>query len=171
MEQLNIVVDHTRAAPGIVTSYRAAEMLRFIESCGGVAEDALALIFRKNRQLLAKLRGAGMIYRVKCGERVIWVPIDIPPPSNEDVFIQKDAVGWLAVRLVEVNGSFQKGMAVFPNNAAFRVITVPPASAALEPCLAIFLKNEKVPLCKGSIWVRLVDLQRQNIKECLQSIN
>lgn len=171
MGQLHIVIDHTRAAPGIVTSYKAAEMLRFIESCGGVAEDALALIFRKSRQLLAKLRGAGMIYRVKCGEWVIWLPRNISPPGNTDVFFQIAAVGWLAARLVEVNGSFQKGMAVFPNGAAFRVITIPPAPAVSEPCLAVFLKNQKVPLCKGAIWVRLVDLQRQKIKECLQSGN
>lgn len=167
MGQLNIVVDHTRVAPGMVTSRKAMEMLRLIESCSGVPEEALSLIFRKSRQLLAKLRGAGMIYRVKGGGKIIWLPRDVPPPGVADIFMQKVAAGWLAARLVEANGRYENGFAVFPNGAKFCVAMVPPAP--LDPCLAVFLNTKEVQLCKGSVWVMLDDLQSKSLKECLQS--
>lgn len=166
MGQLHIVVDHTRVAPGIVTSLKAMEMLRFIESCCGVPEEALSLIFRKSRQLLAKLRGAGMIYRVKGGGKAIWLPRDVPPPGAADVFMQRIAVGWLAARLVETGGRYENGLAVFPNGTAFRVAVVPPLPT--ETCLAVFVA-EKAQLNKGSVWVMLDELQRQSLRDCLKS--
>lgn len=167
MGQTQIVVDLTRAAPGIITSRRAAEMLRFIERCGGVPEEALAVVFRKSRQLLRKLRGAGMIYRVKTGENVLWLPREIHPPGSLEVVMQKMATGWIAVRLLEASCSYEEGMAFFPNGAAFRVAVVPPAPPF--PCLAVYLNSKRMQLSKGSIWVVLDELKKMSLKDCLKS--
>ncbi len=167
MGRLKITVDHTQAAPGIITSQRALDMLNMIESCGGVTEDALAAAYRKSRQLLSKLRGAGAVYRVVAGENVLWMPTGVLPPNDYGGFERKLAVGWLAVRMVESGGHYENGSAVFPNGAAFRVEVAPPLPT--DTCLAIFLVAEKVHLGKGSIWVILDELRRKTLKECLRT--
>jgi len=161
-------VEVTRAVPGIVTSAHALALLEFIESCGGAPEGALALLFRQSRLLTGKLRGAGMIYRVRAGKTVLWLPQHIPPPSNMDLFLRIAAVGWLAARLKESGGRYERGNAVFPNGAVFPVELVPPAPPG--PCLAVVMKPEKVFLQKGSVWLLWEDLRDKSIRECLKSV-
>jgi len=161
-----IVVDQTRAAPGIVTSSRAMAMLRFIESCGGVPEEALGLVYRKSLKLLSKLRGAGTIYRVTAGGMVLWMPTEALPPGDYEAFKRKFAIGWLAARLVESGGCYENGSAVFPNGAAFRVAVAPPAPA--DTCLVVFLSG-RTHVSKGSVWVLFDELRQKSLKECLRS--
>lgn len=168
MHSDRVLVDYTRAAPGIVTSRRALAVLELIESCGGVPEEALAVLFRKSRLLLGKLRGAGMIYRVRVKNSALWLPVSVPPPVNADLFIRQAAVGWLAVRLKESGGQYEGGNAVFPNGTVFPVTLVPPAPR--EPCLAVVLKPEKVFLQGGSVWLFWQDLRAHGIRECLKPV-
>lgn len=161
-------VDVTRAAPGIVTSARALEVLEFIESCSGVPEEALAVLFHKSRLLLGKLRGAGMIYRAWIGDEVLWLPVSAPPPRGAHHFRRTAAVGWLATRLKEAGGRYEKGSAVFPNGAYFRVALVPPAPQG--PCLAVMMKSGSVLLDRGSVCVFWEDLKVRAIKECLKAV-
>ncbi len=163
-----VIVDYTRAGPGMVTSRHALALLEFIESCGGAPEGALALLFRQSRLLTGKLRGAGMIYRVRAGKMALWLPAHIPPPSNVELFLRRAAVGWLAARLKESGGRYEKGNAVFPNGAVFPVELVPPAPPG--PCLAVVMKPEKVFLQKGSVWLLWEDLRDKSIRECLKSV-
>ena len=163
-----LIVDYTRAGPGMVTSRHALALLEFIESCGGAPEGALALLFRQSRLLTAKLRGAGMIYRVRAGKTALWLPVHIPPPSNVDLFLRRAAVGWLAARLKESGGRYEKGNAVFPSGAVFPVELIPPAPPG--PCLAVVMKSERVFLQRGSVWLLWEDLRDKGIRECLKSV-
>ncbi|TEB04752.1 hypothetical protein Psch_03514 [Pelotomaculum schinkii] len=163
---MRIIVDQTRAAPGLVTSSRAMAMLRFVESCGGAPEEALGLVFRKSRLLLSKLRGAGVIYRVTAEGKVLWLPAGVPPPGDRNDFERRFAVGWLAARLFESGGCYEEDTAVFPNGAVFRVAVAPPAPA--DTCLVVFLAGA-TRLVQGSVWVLLNEIQRKSLKECLKS--
>lgn len=162
-----VFVDRTFAGKGIVTSSRAAEMLEFIESCGGVPEGALSISFRKSLQLISKLRGAGMIYRAKVDKETLWLPVEIPPPEYEQ-FLKISAVGWLAARLKESGGAYKDGNAVFPTGRVFPVSIVPPSPRGV--CLAVIIKPGKASLEKGSVWVAKQDLVVRNIKECVKAI-
>lgn len=162
-----VIVDYTRAGPGIVTSKHALALLEFLEVCGGAPEDALALVFHKSRQLLGKLRGAGMVYPARADRYVLWLPVGTPAPDT-NLFFCRVAVGWLAVRLKESGGRYEKGKAVFPNGAAFNVALVPPAPRG--PCLAVAMRPEKVHLHKGSILVNWENLRVKSIRECLKPV-
>ncbi|MCL4441295.1 MAG: hypothetical protein M1609_12120, partial [Firmicutes bacterium] len=78
------------------------------------------------------------------------------------------AVGWLASRLKEAGGRYEKGSAIFPNGVVFPVALVPPAPR--EPCLAVLMKSEKVNLQKGSVWVFWEDLRAHGIRDCLKPV-
>lgn len=168
MKSAHVIVDYTRAAPGIVTSRHALAVLEFIESCGGVPEDALALLFRRSKLLLGKLRGGGMVYRARAGDTVLWMTVGTSPPPDTDHFWRKVAVGWLASRLKEAGGRYEKGSAIFPNGSVFQIALVPPAPR--EPCLAVLMKSEKVNLQKGSVWVFWEDLRAHGIRDCLKPV-
>jgi len=162
-----VIVDRTHASKGIITSRRAAEMLEFIESCGGAPEGALSITFRKSLQLIGKLRGAGMIYRAKADKETLWLPVDVPAPVYEQ-FLKISAVGWLAARLKESGGAYKDGNAIFPTGRVFPVSIVPPSPRGV--CLAVIIKPGKTSLEKGSVWVAKQDLVVRNIKECLKAI-
>ncbi|MCL5057372.1 MAG: hypothetical protein M1130_05125 [Actinobacteria bacterium] len=164
----SVYVDITCARPGIVTSRHALAVLEFIESCGGAPDDALALLFRRSRLLLAKLRGAGMIYRARAGGMVLWLPAGVSPPLGAEHFRRMAAVGWLAARLKEAGGRYEKGSAIFPNGAAFPVALVPPTPQG--HCLAVMMEPGKVFLEKGSVSVFWEDLRVAAIKECLRAV-
>jgi len=164
----SIYVEITRARPGIVTSQHALAVLEFIESCGGAPDGALALLFRRSNLLLAKLRGAGMVYRARAGDTVLWLPAGASPPRDIDHFWRTAAVGWLAARLKEAGGRYEKGSAIFPNGAAFPVALVPPAPQG--PCLAVMMDPGKVSLEKGSVSVFWDDLRVAAIKDCLRAV-
>lgn len=168
MKPDRVIVEYTRAAPGILMSRHALAVLEFIESCGGAPEEALALLFRRSKLLLGKLKGAGMVYRAWVGDTVLWMPAGASPPRDMDHFRRMAAVGWLAARLKEAGGRYEKGSANFPNGAVFRVALVPPAPR--EPCLAVFMKSEKVHLQKGSVWVSREDLRAHGIRDCLKPV-
>ncbi|MFZ5633204.1 MAG: hypothetical protein ACOY40_10195 [Bacillota bacterium] len=168
MNSNRVLVDYTRAAPGFITSKRAFSMMEFIRSCDGAPEEALALLFRKSKLLLRKLRGAGMVYRVWVENTVLWLPVNTLPPLNPDLFFRKTAIGWLAARLKESGGRYEKGSAVFPNGAVFHVALVPPVPKG--SCLAVIMRPGNSYLQKGSVWVFWEDLKTKNIKECLKSV-
>lgn len=161
-------IETTRARPGIVTSRHALAVLEFIESCGGAPDEALALLFRRSRLLLAKLRGAGMVYRVRAGGTVLWLPAGSSPPLGAEHFRRMAAVGWLAARLQEAGGRYERGSAIFPNGAAFPVALVPPPPQG--HCLAVMMEPGKVTLQKGSVSVFWEDLRVAAIKDCLRAV-
>lgn len=164
----NVHVEITRARPGIVTSQRALAVLEFLESSGGAPDGALALLFRRSRLLLAKLRGAGMVYRAWAGDTLLWLPAGASAPRDTDHFRRMAAVGWLAARLKQAGGRYEKGSAVFPNGAVFPVALVPPVP--LGPCLAVIMGPGKIFLEKGSVSVFWEDLRAASIKDCLKAV-